>query len=66
MLIGPVKTLPAKTLKVSDERFAMADATTLTEAGYAGDGESVTSRLLQAANYDVAKAQRGSVLDETD
>ncbi|MDG7052926.1 MAG: ATP-dependent Clp protease ATP-binding subunit ClpX [Wolbachia endosymbiont of Alcedoecus sp.] len=72
MLIGPTgsgKTLLAKTLaKVSDVPFAMADATTLTEAGYVGDDvESVLSRLLQAANYDVAKAQRGIVfIDEID
>jgi ATP-dependent Clp protease ATP-binding subunit ClpX len=72
MLIGPTgsgKTLLAKTLaKVSDVPFAMADATTLTEAGYVGDDvESVLSRLLQAANYDVAKAQRGVVfIDEID
>ncbi|MEY2393012.1 ATP-dependent Clp protease ATP-binding subunit ClpX [Wolbachia endosymbiont of Tettigetta isshikii] len=72
MLIGPTgsgKTLLAKTLaKVSDVPFAMADATTLTEAGYVGDDvESVLSRLLQAANYDVVKAQRGIVfIDEID
>ncbi|NUX01058.1 ATP-dependent Clp protease ATP-binding subunit ClpX [Wolbachia endosymbiont of Madathamugadia hiepei] len=72
MLIGPTgsgKTLLAKTLaKVSDVPFAMADATTLTEAGYVGDDvESVLSRLLQAADYDVAKAQRGIVfIDEID
>lgn len=72
MLIGPTgsgKTLLAKTLaKVSDVPFAMADATTLTEAGYVGDDvESVLSRLLQAANYDVQKAQRGIVfIDEID
>ncbi|CCF78451.1 ATP-dependent protease ATP-binding subunit [Wolbachia endosymbiont of Onchocerca ochengi] len=72
MLIGPTgsgKTLLAKTLaKVSDVPFAMADATTLTEAGYVGDDvESVLSRLLQAANYDVTKAQRGIVfIDEID
>lgn len=72
MLIGPTgsgKTLLAKTLaKVSDVPFAMADATTLTEAGYVGDDvESILSRLLQAANYDVAKAQRGIVfIDEID
>ncbi|KLT23204.1 ATP-dependent Clp protease, ATP-binding subunit ClpX [Wolbachia endosymbiont of Armadillidium vulgare str. wVulC] len=72
MLIGPTgsgKTLLVKTLaKVSDVPFAMADATTLTEAGYVGDDvESVLSRLLQAANYDVAKAQCGIVfIDEID
>ncbi|MDD9332012.1 MAG: ATP-dependent Clp protease ATP-binding subunit ClpX [Wolbachia sp.] len=72
MLIGPTgsgKTLLAKTLaKVSDVPFAMADATTLTEAGYVGDDvESVLSRLLQAADYDVTKAQRGIVfIDEID
>ncbi len=72
MLIGPTgsgKTLLAKTLaKVSGVPFAMADATTLTEAGYVGDDvESVLSRLLQSANYDVTKAQRGIVfIDEID
>lgn len=72
MLIGPTgsgKTLLAKMLaKVSDIPYAMADATTLTEAGYVGDDvESVLSRLLQAANYDVIKAQRGIVfIDEID
>lgn len=72
LLIGPTgsgKTLLAKTLaKISGVPFAMADATTLTEAGYVGDDvESVLSRLLQAANYDVAKAQYGIVfIDEID
>ncbi|WFW29628.1 MAG: ATP-dependent Clp protease ATP-binding subunit ClpX [Wolbachia endosymbiont of Menacanthus eurysternus] len=72
MLIGPTgsgKTLLAKTLaRVSDVPFAMADATTLTEAGYVGDDvESVLSRLLQAANYDIIRAQRGIVfIDEID
>lgn len=72
MLIGPTgsgKTVLTKTLaKVSDVPFAMADVTTLTEAGYVGDDvESVLSRLLQAENYDVAKAQRSIVfIDEID
>ncbi|UWI83358.1 ATP-dependent Clp protease ATP-binding subunit ClpX [Wolbachia endosymbiont of Howardula sp.] len=72
MLIGPTgsgKTLLAKTLaKVSDVPFAMADATTLTEAGYVGDDvESILSRLLQSANYDVTKAQHGIIfIDEID
>jgi ATP-dependent clp protease ATP-binding subunit clpX len=72
MLIGPTgscKTLLAKTLaKVLDVPFAMTDASTLTEAGYVdGDVESVLSRLLQAANYDAAKAQCGIVfIDEID
>lgn len=54
--------------KLLDVPFAMADATTLTEAGYVGeDVESVLSRLLQAANYDVNRAERGIIyIDEID
>lgn len=72
LLIGPTgsgKTLLAKTLaKILDVPFAIADATTLTEAGYVGeDVESILSRLLQNANYDVSKAQKGIVyIDEID
>ncbi|MCT4552512.1 MAG: ATP-dependent Clp protease ATP-binding subunit ClpX [Alphaproteobacteria bacterium] len=72
MLIGPTgsgKTLLAKTLaKVLDVPFAIADATTLTEAGYVGDDvESVISKLLQSANYDVEKASKGIIyIDEID
>lgn len=72
LLIGPTgcgKTLLAKTLaKVLDVPFAIADATTLTEAGYVGeDVENVVLKLLQAANYDVKKAERGIIyIDEID
>jgi ATP-dependent Clp protease ATP-binding subunit ClpX len=72
LLIGPTgtgKTLLAKTLaKMLDVPFAIADATTLTEAGYVGDDvETVILRLLQAADMDVEKAQRGIVfIDEID
>ena len=72
LLIGPTgcgKTLLAKTLaKTLDVPFAIADATTLTEAGYVGeDVENVVLKLLQAANYDVAKAERGIIyIDEID
>jgi len=72
LLIGPTgtgKTLLAKTLaRMLDVPFAIADATTLTEAGYVGDDvETVILRLLQAADMDVAKAQRGIVfIDEID
>lgn len=72
LLIGPTgtgKTLLAKTLaKMLDVPFAIADATTLTEAGYVGDDvETVILRLLQAADMDVDKAQRGIVfIDEID
>jgi ATP-dependent Clp protease ATP-binding subunit ClpX len=72
MLIGPTgsgKTLLAKSLaKIMDVPFAVADATALTEAGYVGeDVESILSRLLAAADFDVEKAQRGIVyIDEID
>lgn len=66
---GTGKTLLAKTLaKLLHVPFCIADATVLTEAGYVGeDVESVLTRLLQAANYDVAAAERGIVyIDEID
>jgi ATP-dependent Clp protease ATP-binding subunit ClpX len=66
---GTGKTLMAKTLaKLLHVPFCIADATVLTEAGYVGeDVESVLTRLLQAANYDVAAAERGIVyIDEID
>ena len=66
---GTGKTLLAKTIaKLLDVPFCIADATVLTEAGYVGeDVESILSRLLQAADYDVAKAERGIVfIDEID
>ncbi len=66
---GTGKTLLAKTIaKLLNVPFAIADATVLTEAGYVGeDVESILSRLLQAADYDVAKAERGIVfIDEID
>lgn len=72
MLIGPTgsgKTLLAKSLaKIMDVPFAIADATALTEAGYVGeDVESILSRLLAAADFDVKKAQRGIIyIDEID
>jgi len=72
LLIGPTgsgKTLLAQTIaKILNVPFAMADATTLTEAGYVGeDVENVVLNLLQAADYDVEKCQRGVIyIDEID
>ena len=66
---GSGKTLLAKTIaRMLNVPFAIADATVLTEAGYVGeDVESILSRLLQAADYDVSKAERGIVfIDEID
>ena len=72
LLIGPTgcgKTLFAQTLaKILNVPFAIADATTLTEAGYVGDDvENILLRLLQAADFDVERAQRGIIyIDEMD
>ncbi len=66
---GTGKTLLAQTLsKILDVPFAMADATTLTEAGYVGeDVENILLRLLQSADYDLKKAQKGIIyIDEID
>jgi len=72
MLIGPTgsgKTLLAKSLaRIMDVPFAVADATALTEAGYVGeDVESILSRLLASADFDIEKAQKGIIyIDEID
>ena len=72
LLIGPTgcgKTMFAQSLsRLLDVPFAIADATTLTEAGYVGDDvENILLRLLQAADYDVELAQRGIIyIDELD
>ena len=72
LLLGPTgsgETLLAQTLaKILDVPFTIADATTLTEAGYVGeDVENIVLNLLQAANYDVERAQRGIIyIDEID
>ena len=72
LLLGPTgvgKTLLAQTLaKMLDVPFAIADATTLTEAGYVGeDVENILLRLIQAADFDVKKAERGIIyIDEID
>src|SRR5699024_6688505 len=72
MLVGPTgcgKTYLAQTLaRMLDVPFTMADATALTEAGYVGeDVENILLKLLQAADYDVKKAERGIIyIDEID
>jgi ATP-dependent Clp protease ATP-binding subunit ClpX len=72
LLVGPTgsgKTLMAQTLaKVLDVPFCIADATSLTEAGYVGeDVENILLRLIQAADFDIARAQRGIIyIDEID
>ena len=72
LMLGPTgcgKTLLAKTLaKILDVPFAVADATTLTEAGYVGeDVENILLKLIQAADYDIEKAERGIIyIDEID
>ena len=72
LLLGPTgvgKTLLAQTLaKILDVPFAIADATTLTEAGYVGeDVENILLRLIQAADYDIERAERGIIyIDEID
>lgn len=72
LMIGPTgvgKTLLAQTLaRLLDVPFAIADATTLTEAGYVGeDVENILLKLIQAANYNIEKAQQGVIyIDEID
>ena len=72
LLVGPTgsgKTLLAQTLaKYLDVPFAVADATTLTEAGYVGDDvENILLRLIQAADFDVERAEKGIIyVDEID
>ena len=72
LLLGPTgvgKTLLASTLaKILDVPFAIADATTLTEAGYVGeDVENILLRLIQAADFDITRAERGIIyIDEID
>ena len=72
LLLGPTgcgKTLLAQTLaKILEVPFAIADATTLTEAGYVGeDVENILLKLIQAADYDIAKAEKGIIyIDEID
>ena len=72
LMLGPTgcgKTLLAKTLaKILDVPFAVADATTLTEAGYVGeDVENILLKLIQAADYDISRAERGIIyIDEID
>ncbi len=72
LMLGPTgcgKTLIAKTLaRILDVPFASADATTLTEAGYVGDDvENILLKLIQAANYDIKKAEKGIIyIDEID
>src|SRR5699024_3077268 len=71
-MLGPTgsgKTLLAQTLaRILDVPFAMADATSLTEAGYAGEGvENILLKLIQGADYDVDKAEKGIIyIDEID
>src|SRR3979490_1218010 len=72
LLVGPTgcgKTLLAQTLaKIIDVPFSIADATSLTEAGYVGeDVENILLRLIQAADFDIARAERGIIyIDEID
>lgn len=72
ILLGPTgvgKTMLAQTLaKILDVPFAIADATTLTEAGYVGeDVENILLRIIQAADYDIERAERGIIyVDEID
>ncbi|MCM1194509.1 MAG: AAA family ATPase, partial [Firmicutes bacterium] len=72
LMLGPTgcgKTLLAKTLaKILDVPFAVADATTLTEAGYVGeDVENILLKLIQAADYDIERAEKGIIyIDEID